>query len=230
VKQIPKTDLWVPDDDTHFSALDRHGRPVALGYQHDRVVAALKYVRRRTEAIDVGAHVGLVTRKLAEEFEEVCAFEPHPETFACLGKNTAHLKCSRTGLEHVCLFQAAVGAADGRCGLDDDKTVGGNTGNRQIDTDRSDVRMVSLDGLFEAGQFNDCALLKIDVQGFEYAVITGAVKLLAAWKPVVLVELEPANKLRRTFDRPTAAAKLLGKLGYRPRRVIGADHIFVFEG
>lgn len=52
------------------------------------------------------------------------------------------------------------------------------------------VRVQTLDGLCERMNIQDIRFLKIDVEGHEYKVLRGARNVLAAWRPVLLVEIE----------------------------------------
>ena len=74
--------LWLPDSDTHFAGFD---------YELGTRRVALGLTKQRRVALDVGAHVGIWTRHLAEEFDTVWAMEPNPENFDCLTRNTDDL-------------------------------------------------------------------------------------------------------------------------------------------
>ena len=71
--------LWLPDSDTHFSGPD---------YEIGTRQVVLGLTKERRLALDVGAHVGIWTCHLADEFGEVISLEPNPENFECLQKNT----------------------------------------------------------------------------------------------------------------------------------------------
>ena len=215
MKYIEKADLWFPDAEQHFLR-EKNGKPFWQGYQQDRIDAALQYVRRFGTAIDVGAHIGLMSRYLATKFTRVDAFEPDPEAFACWQKNLEAFP-NATG------NQIAVGATTGRVGLETTE-VGENTGNRQIIPDGKGVSMISLDHW--AGQ---CDFIKIDVQGYERDVLKGAAAFLARHRPVLVVEIEAPGKLRRSFGSPAGTLKLLAKLGAVQRARIGDDYIFTFD-
>ena len=72
MKKIPGTDLYVPDSETHFLQ-EKKGRPFWKNYQKDRLEEAYKHVRNWDVALDVGAHIGLMTRELATRFKVVYA-------------------------------------------------------------------------------------------------------------------------------------------------------------
>lgn len=80
---------WLPDWDKHF--IEHLARcPVVHrfpDYQGDKRRRALETVRQRRCAIDVGAHVGLWSRPLAQAFDQLIAFEPDADRAQCWRHN-----------------------------------------------------------------------------------------------------------------------------------------------
>jgi FkbM family methyltransferase len=207
------TGLYFPAGETHFTGTHkRTGRPVAEGYQADRVAEALKYVADRDVAVDVGAHVGLLTRELAKHFRRVVAFEPGLETYECLKANTK-------GLGNVVLANVALGSATGEIGIE---SVGANSGDRQLVPGGKGVRLMRLDDY----PLDGCDLIKMDVQGYEAPVLEGSRLTCMAFDPVLIVEEEPADKLRVRFTKEGAVRKILGGWEAECRATVGADRIY----
>ena len=204
-------DYWVPDvEELQLDAL------TAGGWQLERLEKALKYVKEWRIAIDVGAHVGSWTRVLAERFKEVWAFEPAPDTFACLRKNVT--------APNVELSQLALGDSCKRIGMLDDERFGSrNTGGRHLSGD-GDVGMITLDQL----NIFPVDFIKLDVEGFEPMVIEGARETLTRWKPVIIVE-DKARMARRYGYAPGLARQMLEMLGATEVNHIGDDHIFLWR-
>lgn len=216
MKIISGTNIYVPDADIHFGDLaKRKGAAAFLNYQVDRLEAAYPGVHRRGVAIDVGAHVGLLTRHLAERFDKVLAFEPNPETFACLRANTKHLANVET-------HNLAVGEVNGPVAIDTAALA--NSGDRQIVPGAAaNAEMITLDSL----ALQNVGLIKIDVQGYEAFVIEGAMTTLQTWRPMLIVEEEDAGKLRNCFGLHSHdARKRLFGLGAKLVCTISADNIF----
>jgi FkbM family methyltransferase len=208
--------LWVPDAETHLLRL-RHGKPLIVGYQHDRIRAAMALQKRRRLAIDVGAFVGVLSLELCKHFRSVFAFEPSPEVFPCLVKNTA--KCENLRRERCAIGEQSM-ALTIESNIED-----GNTGNRQVSfgAGGAEVECRTLDSF----QFEQVDLIKIDVQGFELAVLHGSIETLKKNKPVLIVEIEPRGALRQHFyEDHRAVDKLLTTLGYAVKKKIGNDHIY----
>jgi FkbM family methyltransferase len=123
---------------------------------------------------DVGANIGIYTRFFAAQLGghgRVHAFEPGPANFKHLQKNTRRL--SNASLNH-----AAVGEHNGTIKLfiSDELNVDHRTFDNGEGRDSIDVPMVSLDDYFSPGQRVD--LIKLDVQGYEMSVLSGAQRIL----------------------------------------------------
>ena len=62
--------LYIPDSDNWWWR---------EGYENKQFLETMKHVPNKGVAIDVGAHVGIWTRRLAKIFTKVHAFEPVPD-------------------------------------------------------------------------------------------------------------------------------------------------------
>lgn len=184
------------------------------GFQLEHLHAALKYVNKFDVALDIGAHVGFWTRTLAEKFKQVHAFEPSPDTFACLEKNVTE--------ENVTLNQAGVGHVVGTCSVLEDPKRLGNTGSRFIQPEGT-IPMVTIDSLDLKG----CGFVKIDVEGFEYQVLIGGQETLKQFTPVVIMETDKKFSLRRYGVGDQQAEIYLQSLGYRKVEHMRPDTVFV---
>lgn len=162
--------ITVPKADPDFAVNPYHGEFA----QHRFLRAVLPHAPRRGMAVDVGAHVGLWTRMLADKFSQVTAFEPVAENFACLLENTGHLK-------NVTLENIALGAVPGVCAMT--KPPQGNSGCWRVDGGVG-TELRTLDGY----KLNHVDLIKIDVEGLEGDVLAGARETLMRWRPAVVFE------------------------------------------
>jgi FkbM family methyltransferase len=126
---------------------------------------------------DVGANLGLYTRKFAEivgERGKVFAFEPSPQNFG-------NLKDSVSAFENIELIPAALGSEAGTVGFQqgDDplgatsKVVGGTGASVTVDVKRGDDLLG--DGTVELPN-----VVKIDTEGFELDVIRGMMGVIAS--------------------------------------------------
>lgn len=187
-------------------------------YQQAHLEAALRWVAQHGTAIDGGAHVGTWSRQLALVFRQVIAFEPAPDTFACLVENmTAH------GGRNVTCYEAALGAHPGRVrmALDVKNAERGNTGARHT-VEGDDVAMMPLDSL----GLNDVGFLKLDVEGSEPMALMGARDTLARCRPVVLVE-DKGHWVTHYGLPKTAVRDILTAQRYRLAETVGCDQVWV---
>jgi len=172
--------------------------------------------------VDVGANIGhytLVAALAVGARGHVVAFEPVPEIHAELGANVA-----LNGLDNVTLVEGAAGATAGELTIHRHaRNPGGHSLAAEIVQDgkgaESQVRVYPLDELLEA-RFPGQAVraIKIDVEGFEAAVLEGAQRLLARDKPAVIFEFWPYG-LDRSGYNSAAMLENLVSLGYRFQRI-----------
>ncbi len=210
-------DAWqFPDGETHLpkrmqkGALRVDGR---LTYQYPLYETALKSVRSRGVAVDVGAHVGLFSFWMVRDFAEVAAFEPV----------AAHRECWRANVPkraQDALYGCALGAKDGSVRLE--PRDASSSGGTQI-VGQGDIPMHTLDSF----GLRAVDLLKIDCEGFEFDVLQGAAETVDRCHPVVIVEQRP--KLVGTFGHShKAAVDWLVKRGGQVVQSDGRDYVVRF--
>lgn len=207
--------IWLPDADTHFSdhlarEIEAYGVP---GYQTAKWQGALPSVKRRRCAVDVGAHVGLWSIKMAMTFETVVAFEPVPELQACFAEN---LKA----FPNVRLEPFALGAVVATVDI---QLPADNSGNGYV-VPGSSFPIKPLDD-HEIGEID---FMKIDVEGGELAVVKGAEKTIRACRPVMVVEQKVGHGARFGHS-DTAAVELLQSWGARVAWVRSGDYCLVWR-
>lgn len=175
---------------------DRPGSDDCLAFGRHEVDFTERMVAQHGDVfVDVGAHVGRYTVRLASTFKEVLAFEPSPIQRAGLEANLelngiTHVKVIPFGVwsEFTSLpFEEAHGQS--RSGVGDET-----------------ITVVPLDGLYTYA-----SLVKIDVEGAEYEVLKGMARLMKSCKPIIAMELhEFINPAL-----PDACRGILTKYGYR---------------
>ncbi|MFM6854623.1 MAG: FkbM family methyltransferase [Sphingopyxis sp.] len=170
----------------------RHKR--ALIYP--KVAAPMFRIMRAREkvAIDVGANFGVATRYLRRHFSAVHAVEP-----VLFLAN----RLRRAALPAVTVHNAALGTADGvvrmRAPVDDQgnlihvlSTASGTNGLTMFEHDgivEFDAPLQRLDTMCE-GLDAAIGYMKIDVEGFEQAVLCGGVETISRHRPVIQLEIE----------------------------------------
>jgi FkbM family methyltransferase len=168
------------------------------------------FLRPGDAVVDAGANVGVYTVACAALGARVSAFEPSSRTRHALERNVRlnHLE------DRVRIFPTALGDTTATVSL----TTGFDVGNHLVEagevcTTGETVALRPLDSVLgEAGSWFDesePALLKIDVEGHDAAVLRGARRTLSGSRPVVLVE---------TWDGGAEVRRFLAELGYRVYR------------
>lgn len=173
---------------------------------------------RGGDVIDAGANIGYtatVFADFADRDAAVVAFEPEPDNVALLERAAAR----RPG--RIIAVAAALGAEPGVIGLqlnpqhhgDHRVARGGGTGTIE-------VRLESIDAYWERERSGrPVCFLKIDVQGFEVAVLRGAERTLRA-NPgcAVVVEYMPEAMLSLE-ESPAELLAWFAERGYRPAEI-----------
>lgn len=216
--------IWLPDNDTHFEHHLKKGELVnGKGtYQLKKIKAAMKYVHpdRKRLAVDVGAHVGLWTRVLAQDFRQVFAFEPVPELIECWKMNAP---------TNAYLYECALSCVPGNLDME---VCGDNSGNTHVAPNSLDgtSKTISIPcTCLDRMNFEDpIDFLKIDVEGWECPVVQGAVETIVRDRPVIVIEQKPNNAERYGRKRQEALQNLL-KLGYIEMWEIAGDHCLVHK-
>ncbi len=163
---------------------------------------ALEHIKEGDTVIDAGAWIGGHTMAYAEKVGvsgQVYAFEPNPEAFGCLKKNTdtfTNTHCSNTALGDEC---RSVELCIKKGWQDSAYVEAKNPGT---------IPMVPMDIHELAPNF-----IKIDVEGCELKVLKGASKTIEKYRPVMCIEInKPA--LERQGNSQPEVYEWLWKNGY----------------
>ena len=164
---------WISGSATHGCWLGHYEREA-----QEIFVAA---IRPGDVVYDVGANVGfytLLASKLAGH-GSVVSFEPLPRNLALLER---HLRLN--AVRNVRVLPIAVSSRSGtaRFATSHNPAMGGLTATGEIE-----VTTASLDDLIAARAIARPSFMKIDVEGAEHDVLTGAAKLLAEDRPTILL-------------------------------------------
>jgi FkbM family methyltransferase len=178
-----------------------------------------RFLRPGDIVLDAGAHVGIFTLVAAasvQESGEVHSFEPVPNNFESL-----QLNVSLNGFENVTLNRAAVGAESGSLELGLPSAVPDTGTTSAMYTVGGAERRVSAplvaldDYVKERIGDRPIRLLKMDVEGFEPAVLEGLGRRLASAPPdCVMLEVN-FELLDRHGFQADAISKCLVEAGYR---------------
>lgn len=180
-------------DKKMVEALERGHYPNA-----DLLLLVQQFLTPGSTAIDIGAHVGTFSVALAQK-ARVISFEPAPETFILLQKNTKRAQgefdLRNLGLASKPGSARVVSRSDANAGA-------------QTLTPGGDIVVSTLDAEVAHADF-----IKIDVEGMEEEVLLGGTELLEKSHPTIVFEVN-LSQLRSHGSSPRALEKLLTERGY----------------
>jgi FkbM family methyltransferase len=198
--------IWVvrPGTDDHLGPAF-HERPL--------IELALGLCHRGAHFIDIGAHVGTWSVRMAAAGRLVTALEPVPATHAALLQNL-RLNGLSDRVSHWCCGawdRDTCGATTNAHGM----VSGGSTRTDEMDSldpqDRptTEVRLVRTDKFLPVSEttLHPRPLIKIDVEGNEDKVIYGAAPWIRQHRPRLIVELHD-----RPYRNPALASRALEAL------------------
>ncbi len=192
--------LYSTNDTTIGQLLDRFGE-----FSEGEAQLLENLIEPGDLVIEVGANIGSLTVPLAQAVGpqgRVIAFEPQHLLFQNLCANIA-----LNGFANVTTLNVAAGATSGSVRLPRiDYATPGMFGAHSISaaSEGDTVPLVTLDSFL---QIDRCKLMKIDVEGMEHAVISGAVNLIRKFQPVLYVENDRKEKSPQLIEA-------LSDLGY----------------
>src|SRR4029077_8548533 len=145
-------------------------------------------VEAGTTALDVGASIGIYAAEMARYAEKVIAFEANPQVAAFARKVAAR---------NVEVINVALSSRAGRTPLTVPLNAKGRTVTElaSVAPQQRSENAITID--VETRRLDDfpianCSFIKIDVEGHEEAVLDGAAALIAAQRPVLMIELVEA--------------------------------------
>jgi FkbM family methyltransferase len=190
-------------------------------YESEKQRLFAREVREGNTVYDIGANAGfytLLASVLVGSSGHVYAFEPLPRNIHFLRE---HLRLNQ--ITNVDIVEAAVSDKDGEEYFDD--SAGAAMGHLAASGNKR-VKTVKIDELVINKVLPPPDHLKIDVEGAEFLVLTGAAKVLKEIRPKILLSTHgPAIHLQ--------CCELLKSLGYKlhpwgAKDVANSEDIFAF--
>ncbi len=158
--------------------------------------------RANAAAVDAGAFIGTHSTYFAKfcGLSPVVAFEANPDTFPLLKHNIAANHLTDT----VIPISKALGASQGHAVVDcAQRDNQGGSAVSFVSEERPDsveVSTIDIEVRGLSGGVSNIALIKIDVEGTELAVLEGAMKTIRAFRPVLCIEVHTLTNLRKVIS------------------------------
>lgn len=196
-------------------------------YEQNFEHALLNGIKPGDVVWDVGANIGFYTRQfspLAGPTGTVVGFEPGPQTFETLRRNTAD--CANIHCVQVALSDF-VGEAVFHIATDDNSPVSGLAERSGIAVANvAKVQVMTADAFVAANPSLAPSKIKIDVEGFEFEVLAGMKDTLRApGLKALYMEVHFSSLAERGLGKgPSQMAQMLKDVGFSIRWT-DASHI-----
>jgi len=222
---------YLPNWDTHFENLlqQKNNR---WEYQQPQRDYALSFVKEfKTNAIDAGSNVGFWSKEMCEKFNQVYAFEPHPDNLECYKENLKEFKnytLYGNAISNVTDKELTLYVSPDECGnasLNNFGVQEGNT-NRKIDFKQLKTIKVLVKKIDDYN-FNNIGFIKVDCQNHEKEVVEGAIQTIQRCKPVLCLELPIRNDKEKEYRNNLT--EYLKKYNYVCKGNFKKETIFVYE-
>ena len=139
----------------------------------------LKHVKNKNVVIQAGGNCGMYPLLYANHFDKVYTFEPDPLNFFCLVNN-----CQS---KNIIKFNCALGNGQlVSLGHYEDY----NIGTIKTTTDNSGyIPSIRIDDL----NLKKCDMIHLDIEGFEEKALSGCIKTIEKFSPVIVLEKGEIN-------------------------------------
>ena len=215
--------IWIPDDEDWYKW--------GADYEQTQFNEVMPHISNRDVALDIGAHVGIWSMRLAQNFKRVYAFEPVPKHIECWKKNMENfIKENPDWENYTTLHNVALGHENGTATMKVPDTT--NTGMaslvHEIYNVRTQERWVQpgwekfpeiqvKTRTLDSYEFEKIDFMKIDVEWFELRVLQGAEQTIRKHKPVMYVEMHDTQAFNFMMDI---------NCGYRIMEAYGMNRLY----
>ncbi len=225
IYRVQNRDLFYVDDVKDY--IKNYIIKEGLSWEEHIQAQFRKYVKPSSIALDIGGHIGthtLALSRLVGENGKVYAFEPQSKMFTELAINMYLNKCSNVELHHRALgnehklIEMYIPKEEWTERFSPDLVNEGHgTVTECSDTTTGDrAMMVKLDDF----ELDNVSFIKMDVEGFEMAVIKGGLETIRRNKPVMIIEIF------NTYER-ASRIKQIEDLGYIHSSLGNDDFLFI---
>lgn len=177
---------------------------------------AVKLTRKRNAAVQAGGNLGVFPKALSAVFRTVYTFEPDAGLFASMIKNAPE--------RNIIKLQAAVGCTHEQVSMECSRRYKKHLAPHEGVTHVVGSGIIPTLRIDDLG-LSECDLIYLDIEGYEYFALQGAVETIRAFRPVIGVEVN-AN-VKYSGHSAQELRELILSFGYQCAEKIRKDEIFV---
>jgi FkbM family methyltransferase len=212
---IEENDLWWTKEDPDSYDYLKHTNS-------DMMSKITPYLKDKKVAIQAGAHCGFVIRELKKYFETIYTFEPNSSMFLCT--------CLNNPESNIYKLQACLGNEHKLVNMINFAELGAGAdyveqniveGTNDLILAKGKIPMLMIDDL----NLNQCDLIELDIEGFEYKALLGAKLTVEKFKPLLCLEKYWGY---RAGVKEGEMEKLLNDWGYKEVDKMLPDYIYKF--
>lgn len=208
-------DGWISlNGDIALKAAYTQGGNSVDNYQKEQLDDSLKFVKNFRTAIDIGAHIGIMSYNMSKRFDSVYAFEIQPDVYNCLKEN---LKTKN--IFNVQAFNLGIGDAEKNVDLNFEQRKTFSTHVKP--NSEGQHKIVSLDSY----NLDTVDFIKIDAEGYEPLIALGAIQTIKKTKPPILFERKQHPE-RYGYKRDSII-EILKPYGYRLLKEFGRKNALI---
>ncbi|MEM6630817.1 MAG: FkbM family methyltransferase [Bacteroidota bacterium] len=189
------------------------------GFKDKAREALYSFIKAGYTVIDVGANVGevsLTASQLVGPKGNIISFEPDPVNFQRFMKNF-----NINSPKNVRVNQMGLGDQEGHFLLQTidvnnkgkNKIIPNSFNHSSEEEFSKRVKIVTMDDFVKSHEISNIDLIKIDVEGYENKVLSGAIESLKSFKPILFIEIDE-TLLTAQNSHPSKIIHLLHQLGY----------------
>jgi FkbM family methyltransferase len=139
--------------------------------------AIMEYVNNKDVIVQAGGNAGWYTQLYAKNFKQVYVLEPDYLNFVCLTLNNPG--------PNVIKIQSCLGNKHEQVNVSYSETDRGRNHITTTDPNfTANVPVLTIDDL----SLQQCNLIHLDIEGFEYFAFQGAIKTIEKFKPIIAFE------------------------------------------
>lgn len=157
-------------------------------YEYKKQILFAKTITSGSVVYDIGAHVGfytLLAAGLVYPGGKVISFEPVPQNIYYLKEHLRLNRCS-----NVIVFESAVAERSGFTFFEEGQS---NFTGRISSEGTSKYQTVSIDSIILEGKVPPPNIMKLDVEGAEMLVLSGAIATIQKYYPIIFLATHGRN-------------------------------------